>query len=42
LGSLFGAEIPQIEHEHDDEDEHDDLSFGIWVNGERRTANGER
>ena len=30
-GSLFGAEVPQIEHEHDDEHEHDFPNFGIWV-----------
>ena len=24
-GSLFGAEVPRIEHEHDDEHEHDSL-----------------
>jgi hypothetical protein len=28
-GSLFGAEVPQIEHEHDDE--HDSPNFGICV-----------
>jgi len=28
-GSLFGAEVPRIEHEHDDEHEHDSLNFGI-------------
>jgi len=27
-GSLFGAEVPQIEHEHDDDDSRD---FGIWA-----------
>jgi hypothetical protein len=26
-GSLFGAEVPRIEH--DDEHEHDSLNFGI-------------
>jgi len=26
-GSLFGAEVPRIEHEHDDE--HDSVDFGI-------------
>jgi hypothetical protein len=25
-GSLFGTEVPQIEHEHDS------ANFGIWVN----------
>jgi hypothetical protein len=29
-GSLFDAEVPQIEHEHDD-DEHDSPNFGIWA-----------
>ena len=24
-GSFFGAEVPRIEHEHDDEHEHDSL-----------------
>jgi hypothetical protein len=27
-GSLFGAD-PRIEHEHDDEHEHDSANFGI-------------
>jgi len=27
-GSLFGAEAPLIEHEHDDEHEHDSPNFG--------------
>ncbi|MBV8351546.1 MAG: hypothetical protein JO251_01530 [Verrucomicrobia bacterium] len=31
IGSLFGAEVPQIEHEHDDEHEHDSPNFGIWL-----------
>jgi hypothetical protein len=32
-GSLFGAEVPRIEHddEHEHEHEHDSLNFGIWV-----------
>jgi len=30
-GSFFGAEVPQIEHEHEQEDEHDSPNFGIWV-----------
>ena len=30
--ALFSArDGPQIEHEHDDEDEHDSPNFGIWV-----------
>jgi hypothetical protein len=30
--TLFSvAEVPQIEHEHDDEHEHDAPNFGIWV-----------
>ena len=31
-GSLFGDEVPRIEDEHDDEDEHehDFPNFGIW------------
>jgi hypothetical protein len=28
-GSLFSAQVPQIEHEHDDEHEHDSPNFGI-------------
>jgi len=28
-GSLSGAEVPRIEHEHDDEHEHDSPNFGI-------------
>jgi serine/threonine protein kinase len=30
-GSLFGAEVPRIEHKHDDEHEHDALNFGILI-----------
>jgi hypothetical protein len=30
-GSLFGAGVPRIEHEHDDEHDHDALNFGIQV-----------
>ena len=28
-GSLFGAEVPRIEHEHEHEHEHDSPNFGI-------------
>jgi len=28
-GFFFGAEVPGIEHEHDDEHEHDAPNFGI-------------
>ena len=32
-GSLFGAEVPRIEHEHehDDEHEHDSPNCRIWA-----------
>jgi hypothetical protein len=29
--ALFSAPGPQIEDEHDDENEHDSPNFGIWV-----------
>ncbi|MBV8417467.1 MAG: hypothetical protein JO251_19880, partial [Verrucomicrobia bacterium] len=29
IGLLFGAEVPQIEHEHDDEHEHDFGSLAL-------------
>jgi len=40
-GSLFGAEVPEIEHEHDDE--HDSPNFGIWAESllRRSTPNPE-
>jgi len=28
-GSLFGVEVPKIEH--DDEHEHDCPNFGVWI-----------
>jgi hypothetical protein len=31
IGSLFRRASPLIEHEHDDEHEHDCPNFGIWI-----------